>query len=156
MNFLLNKEYQHRMAILNHLELTPLQTTSIQEVCDSLSLSSFIVKKSIKQIIEDLNEHHITGIQIKLDSKKISLNSDGTDSILTLQRIYLKDSNLFLLLDGIFKEKEFSLEQFSANQYLSLSAAYLLRNELEVILNNYSISIDSDLQDIWCSYLFNS
>lgn len=146
MNFLLNKEYQHRMAILNHLELTPLQTTSIQEVCDSLSLSSFIVKKSIKQIIEDLNEHHITGIQIKLDSKKISLNSDGTDSILTLQRIYLKDSNLFLLLDGIFKEKEFSLEQFSANQYLSLSAAYLLRNELEVILNKYSISIDSDLQ----------
>lgn len=74
------------------------------------------------------------------------MNSDGTDSILTLRRIYLKDSNLFLLLDGIFKEKEFSLEQFSANQYLSLSAAYLLRNELEVILNNYSISIDSDLQ----------
>lgn len=74
MNFLLNKEYQHRMAILNHLELTPLQTTSIQEVSDSLSFSNFIVKKSIKQIIEDLADHHITGIQIKLDSKKLPFN----------------------------------------------------------------------------------
>lgn len=146
MNFLLNKEYQHRMAILNHLELTPLQTTSIQEVSDSLSFSNFIVKKSIKQIIEDLADHHITGIQIKLDSKKITFQSDGTDSILSLQWIYLKDSNLFLLLDGMFKDKNFSLEQFSANQFLSLSAAYLLRSELETILKKYHITIDSDLQ----------
>ncbi|CRH22626.1 hypothetical protein BN1423_420004 [Carnobacterium maltaromaticum] len=52
MNFLLNKEYQHRMAILNHLELTPLQTTSIQEVCDSLSLSSFIVKNQSNKLLK--------------------------------------------------------------------------------------------------------
>lgn len=149
MNFLLNKEYQHRMAILNHLELTPLQTTSIQEVSDSLSFSNFIVKKSIKQIIEDLADHHITGIQIKLDSKKITFQSDGTDSILSLQWIYLKDSNLFLLLDGMFKDKNFSLEQFSANQFLSLSAAYLLRSQLEAILKNIilQLTLICSLQD---------
>ncbi|MFD1901786.1 hypothetical protein GQR36_20525 [Enterococcus termitis] len=45
MNKLLNKEYQYRLAILNYLEIQPMQTTSFKQLSSDLSLSTYLVKK---------------------------------------------------------------------------------------------------------------
>ncbi|MFD1901785.1 helix-turn-helix domain-containing protein [Enterococcus termitis] len=64
----------------------------------------------------------------------------------TLQWYYLKDSKLFLLLDAIFKDEEFSFEEFSSTYYLSLSATYLLKSDLDKLLELDNIYIDDNLE----------
>ncbi|MCO6016795.1 helix-turn-helix domain-containing protein [Carnobacterium divergens] len=145
MAFLLKKENQQKIDILNYLELSPSQTASIKQISEDLLLSTFIIKKALTQVSEDLSTHHIFGLKLIESQKKITFTSDGSDSILTLKWIYLKQSTLFLLLDGFFKEEYSTLESFSKKYFLSLPTAYLLKVELEKHLQHFNLSISSEL-----------
>ena len=105
MAFLLKKENQQKIDILNYLELSPSQTAIIKQISEDLLLSTFIIKKALTQVSEDLSTHHIFGLKLIESQKKITFTSDGSDSILTLKWIYLKQSTLILLLDCFIKEE---------------------------------------------------
>ncbi|MBO0472274.1 hypothetical protein IGL98_002957 [Enterococcus sp. DIV0840] len=87
----------------------------------------------------------LSNFKIIIKDKDVYFYSTGKDSLLTLQWHYQKESKLFLLLDAIFKSEDFSFEDFSSKYYLSLSAAYLLKSELDKLLTTYDIKIDSNL-----------
>lgn len=145
MAFLLKKENQQKIDILTYLELSTLQTATVKQISEDLLLSTFIIKKALTQISEDLSANNILGLKLIESQKEITFTSDGSDSILTLKWIYLKQSTLFLLLDGLFKEEYTTLEGFSKKYFLSLPTTYLLKVELEKHLQNFAISISPEL-----------
>ncbi|ALS02839.1 hypothetical protein ATZ33_16085 [Enterococcus silesiacus] len=142
----LNKEYQYRLAILNYLEIQPLQNASFKQLSNELMLSTYVIKKEVGQLLEDFDFYQISDLKIVIENKTVYFYTTGQDSLLTLQWYYLKESKLFLLLDALFKEEHFSFEDFSTHHYLSLSATYLLKSELDELLDLYDISINSNLE----------
>lgn len=145
MKQLLDKEYQQRMDILTYLEIKPLQKASFKQIGNDLDLSSYVVKKELTKIIEDFAYFQLVELKIIVEDKVVYFYSTGEDSLLTLQWYYLKESKLFLLLDALFKTEDFSFEDFAADNFLSISSAYLLKTELEKLLAFYGIKIDSNL-----------
>ncbi|OJG97169.1 M protein trans-acting positive regulator [Enterococcus termitis] len=123
-----------------------MQTTSFKQLSSDLSLSTYLVKKEVAQLIEDLTFFKITELKLIIENKNVYFFSSGQDSVQTLQWYYLKDSKLFLLLDAIFKDEEFSFEEFSSTYYLSLSATYLLKSDLDKLLELDNIYIDDNLE----------
>lgn len=71
MAFLLKKENQQKIDILTYLELSTLQTATVKQISEDLLLSTFIIKKALTQISEDLSANNILGLKLIESQKKL-------------------------------------------------------------------------------------
>ncbi|MDT1957047.1 helix-turn-helix domain-containing protein [Carnobacterium divergens] len=145
MKDLLEKEDGRKLQIFSYLESAHFQSASFQELKEQLKLSEFLIGKSIKELILDLEKYNLTGFfEITESNKIVTLKKTGKDSVNYLLWVYMKNSHNFLLLNDLFKTEHFSLENFSNQLFISPSKSYSIKINMDKYLLRYNIKLDID------------
>lgn len=141
--FFLSKEDYRSYSLLKYLEESSNLSESILKIQEELSLSTFLLKKTIENLNDDLDKLGISEhLKIFVTGTDVSLEIDGQYSSGFLLSNYLKQSIYIDLLIEFFREDYTTLEVFAEDHHISYSSAYAILQELKKVLKKYQIFFD--------------
>ncbi|WP_270660445.1 helix-turn-helix domain-containing protein [Enterococcus thailandicus] len=141
--FFLSKEDHRSYSLLKYLEESSNLSEPILKIQEELSLSTFLLKKTIENLNYDietlgLNQH----LKIQTTGTEVSLEIDGKYSSGCLLSNYIKRSIYLDLLIEFFREDYTTLEVFADEHHISYSSAYTILQELKKVLKKHQIFFD--------------
>lgn len=143
MSFFLSKEDYRSYSLLKYLEESSNLSESILKIQEELSLSTFLLKKTIENLNDDLDELGISEhLKILATGTEVSLEIDGHYSSGFLLSNYIKRSIYLDLLIEFFREDYTTLEVFADEHHISYSSAYTILQELKKVLKKHQIFFD--------------
>ncbi|MHC5269716.1 helix-turn-helix domain-containing protein [Enterococcus sp. LJL98] len=141
--FLLNREDRRSYLLLKHLEECIDLTDTPWRAQEELGMSSFVLKKTLNQLMLDLERFDLTdSFQLSEDNNEMNLEITGDYSSKVLLAAYLSESLSLKMLLSFFKEEFHSMEDFSYDNHVSYSVAYSTLQGLKKELNTYQIFFD--------------
>lgn len=141
--FFLSKEDYRSYSLLKYLEESSNLSESILKIQEELSLSTFLLKKTIENLNDDLDELGISEhLKILATGTEVSLEIDGHYSSGFLLSNYIKRSIYLDLLIEFFREDYTTLEVFADEHHISYSSAYTILQELKKVLKKHQIFFD--------------
>lgn len=141
--FFLSKDDYRSYSLLRYLEEAVNLSEPILKIQEELSLSPFLLKKTIDQLIDDTRKWNIEQhFQIIINGSEIVLEVDGKYSSKYFLSKYIERSISFDLLVDIFTGKYSKLESFAEKKHISYSSAYAILQDLKKNLKEYQIFFD--------------
>lgn len=133
----LEKDAQFKLQIFSKLEENGDHSLSTKAVLDELSLSRYKLKKLIESLAADLKSLDEIACELEINEEELVCPNANIRVYQTLQLKYLKQSPLFQIYQYEYVDhNNESRSQFLQDHFLSRSKFYVLRGEVEDILNH--------------------
>nr|WP_165004063.1 MULTISPECIES: helix-turn-helix domain-containing protein [unclassified Enterococcus] len=138
--FFLSKEDYRSYSLLKYLEASSNLSESISNIQEELSLSTFLLKKTIDKLKHDLRMFDLEkNFRLTVSEVDIRLEIDGRCSSRALLSRYITDSLSMKMVLAFFQEKYVSIENFAEQHHVSYSVAYKVLQGLKRNLKKYQI-----------------
>lgn len=138
--FFLNREDCRSYLLLRYLEECIELRDNPLKVQEELGMSSFLLKKTLSQLMIDLDRFDLTeSFKISEVGNEIILEITGNYSSKVLLSAYLSESLSLKMLISFFKKEFHSMEDFSFDNHVSYSVAYSTLQGMKKNLNPYQI-----------------
>ncbi|HAP8421548.1 TPA: M protein trans-acting positive regulator, partial [Enterococcus faecium] len=112
--FFLSKEDHRSYSLLKYLEASSNLSESISNVQEELSLSTFLLKKTIDKLKHDLQKFDLEkNLRVTVSELDICLEINGKCSSKALLSRYITDSLSMKMVLAFFQEKYISVENFA-------------------------------------------
>ncbi|KAA9143268.1 M protein trans-acting positive regulator [Enterococcus faecium] len=127
-------------ALLKYLEASSNLSESISNVQEELSLSTFLLKKTIDKLKHDLQKFDLEkNLRVTVSELDICLEINGKCSSKALLSCYITDSLSMKMVLAFFQKKYISVENFAKQHHVSYSVAYKVLQRLKRNLKKYQI-----------------
>lgn len=138
--FFLSKEDYRSYSLLKYLEASSNLSESISDIQEKLSLSTFLLKKTINKLKHDLQMFDLEkNFRLTVSELVICLEINGKSSSNALLSRYITDSLSMKMVLAFFQEKYISIENFAEQHHVSYSVAYKVLQGLKRNLKKYQI-----------------
>ncbi|EGP5416411.1 M protein trans-acting positive regulator, partial [Enterococcus faecium] len=138
--FFLSKEDYRSYSLLKYLEASSNLSESISDIQEKLSLSTFLLKKTIDKLKHDLQMFDLEkNFRLTVNELMICLEINGKSSSKALLSRYITDSLSMKMVLAFFQEKYISIENFAEQHHVSYSVAYKVLQGLKRNLKKYQI-----------------
>lgn len=137
--FFLNKEDQRSYSLLRYLEERPNLSSSFSNIREELTMSNFIVKKTLVKLEMDIGELELSdSLTLIISDTEVQLKIDGNYSSKILLSKYVTESLSFKIIVSFFKG-EYNLTRFAYDNHVSTSVVYGTLQHLKKNLKQYQI-----------------